>query len=137
MLFLPVFYNIKNKLDIKKNIISEYPHVEKSLLEINRVLKNGGILFLVTPNNFYYKSYMLNYDELNKAMQNHFIDYTISLYNTFPKLSKKYRKLNLANIIPKILSKFINEEKLINDVLIRKKIGKNKYSVSFYVEAKK
>jgi len=129
--------DVKNNQVIENNIIKEYPLIEKSLLEIKRVLKHGGILFLVTPNNMYYKSYMLNYDELNNALQNHFIDYTISLYNTFPKLSKKYRKLNLANVIPKILSKIINEEKLVNELLIKNKIGKNKYSVSFYVEAKK
>jgi ubiquinone/menaquinone biosynthesis C-methylase UbiE len=129
--------DIKNNEHIIKNEIKEYPHVEKSLMEINRVLKKGGILFLVTPNDLYYKSYMLNYNELNNAMKNHFLNYTITLYNTFPKLSKKYRKLNLANIIPKILSKIMNEEKIINNILIKKKENKKKNSVAFYVEAKK
>lgn len=77
---------------------------------------------------------MLSYSELKKSKNNHFSNYTLSFYNTFPRLSKKYRKLNFANIIPKILSKIVKEEKLTK-VLLKKDTGNDQNSVSFYVEA--
>lgn len=125
--------DIKNKKAVK-NIINKYPSVEESLSEMHRVLKPGGALYLVTPNNSYYQTYMLSYSELKKSINNHFSNYTLSFYNTFPRLSKKYRKLNFANIIPKILSKIVKGEKLTK-VLIKKDMGNDQNSVSFYVEA--
>lgn len=126
-------YDIKNKKAVK-NITNKYPSVEESLSEMHRVLKPGGALYLVTPNNSYYQTYMLSYSELKKSINHHFSNYTLSFYNTFPRLSKKYRKLNFANIIPKILSKIVKEEKLTK-VLIKKDTGNDQNSVSFYVEA--
>lgn len=126
--------DVANKQYYKKNRYYEYPSVEKTLSEINRVLKNNGKLFLVTPNNTYYKSYMLEYEELKHAIENHFSKYSMFFYNTFPILSRKYRKLNLANTIPKMLSKIKNPDSVIQ-YLIRKDNGKNKDSISFYVEA--
>ena len=125
--------DIQNKQYYEKNGCNEYPTVEQTLLEINRVLKKNGKLFLVTPNNAYYKSYMLKYNELKYAIENHFSEYSLFFYNTFPRLSKKYRKLNLANMIPKILSKIRNPNNIVKS-LIKKDKGKGKNSVSFYVD---
>ena len=55
----------------------------------------------------------------------------MDFYNTFPRLNKK---LNLANIIPKILSKIKNPDSIIQ-LLIKENTVKNKNSVSFYVKA--
>ncbi len=57
----------------------------------------------------------------------------MDFYNTFPRLNKK---LNLANIIPKILSKIKNPDSIIQ-LLIKENTVKNKNSVSFYVKAVK
>lgn len=88
---------------------------------------------VIFPNNSYYKAEMLEYNELKNTLSNHFSNYSLFSYNTFPRLSKKYRKLNLANTIPKILSKIKNPDDIINSLI---KNGK-KSSVSFYVEAEK
>ena len=117
----------------RKNGQYEYPSVEETMQEINRVLKKNGKLLLVTPNNRYYKSVMLEYDELKNTISNHFSNYSLFCYNTFPRLSKKYRKLNLTSIVPKILSKIKNPDDIINSLIKNSK----KNSVSFYVEAKK
>ena len=78
---------------------------------------------------------MLEYDELKNTLSNHFSNYSLFLYNTFPRLNKKYRKLNLANTIPKILSKIKNPDDVINSLIVKNKDRKS--NVSFYVEAKK
>ena len=43
----------------------------------------------------------------------------------------------MANIFPKIMGKVSNREKIIQEVLLKDDTGKNEYSVSFFVEAKK
>ena len=77
----------------------------------------------------------LNYNELNESLLITFDKFSIKLFNTYLKLSNKYRKLNLANIIPKIKSKICSRDKVLSS-LIKNKIG-DKYSVSFFVEAEK
>lgn len=129
--------DIKNNQVITKNKINKYPSVEKVLSEISRVLNKKGKLLLVTPNNVYYRSYMLDYLELKAALENHFLNYSLWFYNTFPRLSRKYRKMNLANIIPKIMSKIISRKKILLEILLKNDKGKGIQSVSFYVEATK
>jgi len=127
--------DIEKNLVITKNKINEYPSVEKILSEIARVLDKKGMLFLATPNNAYYNTYMLNYLELKGALEDHFSNYSLWFYNTFPRLNKKHRKLNLANVMPKIISKIINSDKLLTKLLLKEDDGNEKKSVSFYVEA--
>ena len=98
-------------------------------------MKINGKLYLTTPNNKYYQTTKLDYDELENSLKYVFEKFSIKFFNTFKKLSKKHRKLNLANIFPKILSKFLNREKILN--LLITKHSKNRFSVSFYVEAEK
>ena len=98
----------KNK-SLKNDEIYKYPTTVKAISEAHRVLRSGGILFLTTPNNTYYRSIKLSYDELKKLITNYFVEYSIIFYNTFPRLSKKYRKFNLANVVPKLLSKVFSE----------------------------
>lgn len=123
----------KNRIE-KRNQVNQFPTVENTLSEIARVLKSNGILFLTTPNNAYYKTKKLDYSELKNSLNNHFSNYSLSFFNTYPRFSKKYRKLNFANVIPKLRSKTTKYEKLLNS-LIKKDQGKDKESVSFYVEA--
>lgn len=123
----------------KKNIatvdgINQYPTVEKALAEIYRVLAPKGKLYLVTPNNSYYKSYMLDYKEIKKSFSNYFKNFTIYFYNTFPRLSSRYRKLNLANTMPKLMSKLKDPDEVIQS-MIKKDKGLGRNSVSFYIEA--
>lgn len=127
--------DIEKKLPIENNHILQYPAVEKTLTEIFRVLHSNSILFLVTPNNSYYRSYMLNYHELKLALKNHFSNYVLTFYNPFPRLSKSHRLLNLANLIPKLLSKTIGRDKLLDKFLLKQDSGNDRDSVSFYVEA--
>jgi len=119
----------KENTDIKK-----YPSVQKSLHEIYRTLENEGKLILVTPNNSFYQSYMLTYHELKTAIKEYFPNFSLKFYNTFPKLSSKYRKMNLANSIPKIMIKIKNPKKVLSS-LIKDDNGIAKNSVSFYLEA--
>jgi len=125
--------DIQNKNEIKNNI-NEYPTVFLVLNELKRILKPNGILFLTTPNNEYYKSTKLTYDELKKHLEQVFKNITLELYNTYPRLHSKNRKLNMANIIPKLLNKFFSREKIIQKKLIKKDKNKNTYSVSFFIK---
>jgi len=118
----------------EKNDIKKYPSVQKSLHEIYRTLENEGKLILVTPNNLFYQSYMLTYHELKSAIKEYFPIFSLKFYNTFPKLSSKYRKMNLANTIPKIMLKIKNPVKVLSS-LIKDDNGKAMNSVSFYLEA--
>lgn len=127
--------DINNKNFIMKNNIMYYKTVIQTLKEINTTLEKNGKLYLTTPNNKYYKTTKLNYNELNESLLITFDKFSIKLFNTYLKLSNKYRKLNLANIIPKIKSKVFSRDEVLSS-LIKNKIG-NKYSVSFFVEAEK
>ncbi|CDI06464.1 class I SAM-dependent methyltransferase [Candidatus Nitrosotenuis uzonensis] len=126
-----------NKKNTKTNKnINEYPSVMNAFSEMNRILKNGGILYLTTPNNSYYKTTKFTFEELKHALENSFSKFSIFLFNTYPKTSKKFRKLNMANIFPKIRSKFESKQKIL-DSLIELATPEKIKSVSFYVEATK
>lgn len=120
---------------VQSNGINEYPTVTRILREISRVLNFSGIIFLTTPNNAYYQTVKLSFEEIKKAILLIFPDAKIFFYNTYPKLSKKIRKLNLANVIPKLKSKITKKESIFQS-LLRAKSQKN-YSVSFFIEARK
>jgi hypothetical protein len=127
--------DVNNKNFIIKNNKMYHKTVIQTLKEINTILEKNGKLYLTTPNNKYYKTTKLNYNELNESLLITFDKFSIKLFNTYLKLSNKYRKLNLANIIPKIKSKICSRDKVLSS-LIKNKIG-DKYSVSFFVEAEK
>jgi len=135
LLEIAKLYDIKNNKVIKNNV-NQYPTVEKVLEEIYRVLKNNSMLYITTPNNAYYKSTKLTYSELINAITRNFNEYSLYFFNTYPSLSKKHRKLNLSNVVPKIKSKFKNHLEVINS-LCKKDKEVNTKSVSFYVEVKK
>jgi len=120
----------------KINNINSFPTVEQVFSEISRVLGNEGIFLLTTPNNLRYKSNKLDYNELKKSLKNHFYKISLAFYNTYPRLSKQNRKFDLANVIPKLTSKLRNSDK-IRQSLLKKNLGKEINSVSFYVEASK
>lgn len=122
--------------DIKNNRFENgYPSINKLINEIYKITKINGKTFVTTPNNEYYKTNKLTYNELKNSILPFFSECSIFFYNTYPKLFKKYRKLNMANIIPKLLSRIIKNEKIIKSLCKTK--TKNDYSVSFFVEAKK
>jgi ubiquinone/menaquinone biosynthesis C-methylase UbiE len=126
---------VAKDMDLQQNN-TKFPTIEKMLLEVNRVLKNGGKLILTTPNNEFYKTNKLNYNELKDSLESHFTDISLKFFNTYPKLSSRYRKLNLANVIPKLMSKITEKEKILRH-LVKQDKGKSTSSVSFYVEARK
>ena len=126
--------DLENNNIMKENLIKKYPTIEKSLFEISRIMKKSGSLYLTTPNNAYYNGIKLEYDELKKHVEQFFQKSDFYFFNTFPRLSKKYRKLNLANIVPKILSKIKSHQKVIDSLILRDK-GVKKKSVSFFVKA--
>ena len=127
--------DIKFEKLIMKNKKKYYQTVLEALSEIKIILKINGKLYLTTPNNKYYQTTKLDYDELENSLKYVFEKFSIKFFNKFKKLSKKHRKLNLANIIPKIKSKVFSRDEVLNS-LIKNKID-NKYSVSFFVEAEK
>ncbi len=128
--------DIENNLVIEKEDNKIYPTIIKVLEEIHRVLKPNGKLFLTTPNNEYYQSTKLTYEELKYHLKENFEKNLLVFFNTYPRLKSQNRKLNMANVIPKILSKVSKREKII-EKLIHKDKGTRRYSVSFYVEGKK
>jgi len=122
-------------LDIeKKQVIKN--KIDKFLDEIHRVLKPNGILLLTTPNNAYYQTSKLTYDELKLHLKENFENFSFYFYNTFPRLKSQNRKLNMANVLPKLMTKLSNREKIVKS-LAHKDKGMGRYSVSFFVEAKK
>jgi ubiquinone/menaquinone biosynthesis C-methylase UbiE len=135
LLEIAKLFDIENNL-VVKNQVNQYPTVNKVLSEICSALKPGGTLLITTPNNAYYKSTKLTYYELQFHLKENFENFSIYFYNTFPRLKSKNRRLNLANVIPKVMSKIIKREKIIHS-LIHKDKGMDQYSVSFFVEAKK
>lgn len=128
--------DLQNKSEIQKENGYQYPTIENMLNEIIKILKNTGTLYITTPNNEYYKKKKLTYNELKNCVSNYFKIYEMYFFNTYFITSKKYRKLNVTNIIPKIKAKIIDPEKVLFS-LIKKDLGNNKKSVSFFVEARK
>lgn len=128
-------YAKENDLNNNKENEDEITSINKTINEIHRVVREKGMVFFTTPNNEYYKTKKLTYSELKNSIKPYFPEFKIFFYNTYPKLHKKYRKLNMANIIPKLLSKIKKKESIINSLCKIK--SQNNYSVSFYVEARK
>jgi len=127
---------IGKEIDLNNNLKrNEFPSITKLLREIQRVTKMNGMILFTTPNNEYYKSIKLTYDELKNVFLYFFSEFKIFYYNTFPRLASKSRKLNMANVIPKLLSKIKKNESVIHSLCKTK--SQNNYSVSFFVEAKK
>lgn len=125
--------DIEQGMVTKINNINSFPTVEQVFSEISRVLGNDGIFLLTTPNNLRYKSNKLDYNELKKSLKNHFYKISLVFYNTYPKLSKKHRKLNMANVLPKVLSKILDFNKL-SKLLVKNDEGTARESVSFFVK---
>lgn len=121
--------DLNNKL--KKD---EYPTITKLLKDIQRIAKPEGTILFTTPNNEYYKSIKLTYDELKNAILSFFSEFQIFYYNTFPRLTRKSRKLNMANVMPKLLTKMKRGSPIIQSLCKTK--SQNNYSVSFFVEVK-
>jgi ubiquinone/menaquinone biosynthesis C-methylase UbiE len=124
--------DIQEERNIEKSL-SNYPTIEKTLEEIRNILKKNGVLYLTTPNNKYYNTIKLTFQELNYTLNKKFSEVKIYFFNTYPKLGNN-RKLNFANIIPKLKSKTTNPDKIIQKLVKTK--SRHDYSVSFYVEAK-
>lgn len=125
--------DVEQKMGTKINNVQSYPTVEKVFSEISRVLTKEGVFLLTTPNNLRYKSNKLSYCELKSSLKKYFFRISLSFYNTYPKLSKKHRKLNMANILPKVLSKVLDFNKL-SKLLLKKDEGTPRESVSFFVK---
>jgi ubiquinone/menaquinone biosynthesis C-methylase UbiE len=129
-------YDLKNNYQIKKKSTTIYPSIEKTLSNIYQSLKKDGKFFLTTPNNKYYKTEKIDYFELKESISNNFNNFQIFFFNTHKVINKKYPKLNLTNVIPKLKSKIENREKILNS-LLKKDEGQNIHSVSFFVEGTK
>jgi len=119
-----------------KNSVKEYVNVETVLNNANLVLKENSTLYITTPNNAYFQGSKMNYHELKNVLRKNFRNHKLWFYNSFPRLSKKSRKLNLANIFPKFLSKVLSDEQIFRKMLT-KDLGNEKNSVWFYVVAVK
>ncbi len=125
--------DISNNNDKKNNKNS---NMKKVTREKFRILKNKGILFLTTPNYEYNKSpNKLTFSELNELLKLFFNHVSIKFFNTLPKMTKR-RKLNFANIVPKIKTKLGKNPDEMIDSLIKEK-SRNYYSVYFFATAKK
>jgi len=126
--------DIINKKQIEENSVYVYPTVEKILRESSNVLNPKGIIFITTPNNAYYRSTKLTNKELQKALSSISKKSKTYFFNTYKRLSKN-KKLNLANVIPKLSAKFSNPDAVVKK--LAKDQSKNDFSVSFFVEVKK
>jgi len=127
------YLDIQNDDVVKLERKNSYPTVDKILSEISNVLDSNGVLYLTTPNNAYYNKIKLTYEELKDSLHKKFVKSKIFFFNTHSKLGNN-RKMNMANVFPKIISKFINPDKVLNNLL--KSESADNYSVSFFVEAK-
>ncbi len=127
------YVDIQNDNVVELDKKNRYPTVDKILSEISKVIDSNGVLYLTTPNNAYYNKIKLTYEELKDSLYKRFVNSKIFFYNTYSKLGKN-RKMNMANVFPKIISKFINPDKILNNLL--KSESPDNYSVSFFVEAK-
>lgn len=127
------YVDIQNDNVVELDKKNRYPTEDKILSEISKVIDSNGVLYLTTPNNAYYNKIKLTYEELKDSLYKRFVNSKIFFYNTYSKLGKN-RKMNMANVFPKIISKFINPDKILNNLL--KSESPDNYSVSFFVEAK-
>jgi len=130
---------VAKSLDIKFNNADEtnsFENIESVLSESNRIMTTNGKLFVTTPNNEYFQAGKMSYMELKNSLKKTFSNFSLWFYNSYPRLSKKYRKLNFANIFPKFLAKINNDESIFEKMLKPDK-GFKEYSVWFYLEATK
>ena len=101
--------------------------VKKTLSDAKRVLRKNGKMFLTTANAAYYGGGKFTFEELNNELK--IFEYTkIMFYNTYPKNNN--RMLSISHILPKIKSKFIDEDKIILDLMKNK--SKNNFSKYFF-----
>lgn len=121
-----------NRCHIVHNEI-ECPSVKLVVSESRRIAKAGNKIFFTTANNASYHANKLNYYELKKYLSSNFTDYSLYYYNTLPRLSKKNKKLNLANTVPKLLLNLMSRGSILQK-LLQKDVGKERNSVSFFVE---
>jgi len=125
--------DLEEKSHIKKNGVFEYPTVEKIMKETSECLKFDGKFFVTATNNEFYKTRKLNYNELKHSISNHFKKFEIIFFNTLPSFNKKYSKLNMTNVIPKLITKICKRENILL-YLAKKDKGRNRKSISFFVE---
>jgi ubiquinone/menaquinone biosynthesis C-methylase UbiE len=125
---------VAKTLDLNLEKERTSPIVQTVLKEIHRVLNSTGKYFITTQNNAYFKTTTrLTYNELKLHLDRIFSNFQILFYNTYPRISSRYRKLNFANTIPKVKSRILRRS--ILDSLCKTK-SKNNYSVTFYIEGK-
>ena len=91
----------------------ELPTVKQTLSDAKRVLIKNGIIYLTTANAAYYKGGKFTFDELKNTLKI-FEKVKIMFYNTYPKNNN--RILSISHVLPKVKSKFVNEDKIINDL---------------------
>ena len=128
---------VANVLEITKELDLKLKNNQNSisknfLSQIKNIRKKDSIVFITTPNNAYYNTKKLTFNELENLLNQFFNNFRIYFFNTYPKLSNYSRKLNLANVIPKIRAKITNEHSLLDSLC--KSNSKNNYSVSFFVK---
>lgn len=105
-------------------------NVKKTFSDAKYVIKNDGMLFLTTANNAYYgKGNKFSYDELKYELTSAFSFVKIMFYNTY-STNRKNRKLDISNLLPKVKSRFLNDDKIIYDLI--KKESKNNFSKNFF-----
>ena len=118
-------------IDLKNNSnstkILELPTVKKTLSDAKRVLIKNGVIYLTTANAAYYQGGKFTFDELKNTLKI-FEKVKIMFYNTYPKNNN--RILSISHVFPKIKSKFVNEDKIINDLMKSK--SKNNFSKYFF-----
>ena len=119
-------------MDLKKNPElnsknQNLPVVNETLSDAKRVLTKNGDCYLTTANAAYYGGGKFTFDELNNALQI-FEKINIMFYNTYSK--NENRMFSISHVLPKIKSKFVNEDKIIIDLM--KKKSNNNFSKYFF-----
>jgi 2-polyprenyl-3-methyl-5-hydroxy-6-metoxy-1,4-benzoquinol methylase len=114
-------------------VLKQTNELDALVKEIKRLLRDDGQVWITTPNNAYYKTIKLSYDELNAVLKKYFTSYSIEYFNCYPKTSKN-RKLNLNNIMPKILIKLLGHKYTINHLIKKESTGN--FSKSFVAVCK-
>ena len=79
-----VMANVMPNADFKAHDEKREHNQKKAVAEAWRVLKKKGTLFLTTPNNAFYKTVKVEYQELDSLLKP-FFDYKIRGWNPFPK----------------------------------------------------
>lgn len=119
-------------MDLKKNpVFNSKNHkfyvVNETLSDAKRVLTKNGNIYLTTANAAYYGRGKFTFDELNNVLKI-FEKVKIMFYNTYPK--NENRMFSISHVFPKIKSKFVNEDKIIIDLM--KKKSNNNFSKYFF-----